>query len=1092
MKYYIALFSIFFVSLCVNAQLDTEYFNKLQTERVSSTDKVEWRQVGPGMAGYCEEFWCHPTDVNVLFMSPDMYNSYGSWDNGKSWQTIKNYDGTGKDMRRIQSIVFSHQDADFGYAIDVRGDLYNTTDRGRSWTYVKDLGGKHAELAVDPTNDNNWYIGAGDFWNVKANHRKKSDLLGYVYKYAEYGHILKSTDKGTSWQKKKNGLPSTLDVGRIIVDPNNSNNIIIATNSGVFKSIDQGENWSLSGTGLPNNLPRDMTSFYDKNTNEFILYLIEQTFYEANGNTTNAKGGIYKSLDGGANWTSITGNFSFDLTKLTNYTTQQKYWRAIGFWFDKSSTEIKNLYPNYPKNTLPVLNRLVVNPLNKNEIYISHNVKHDYSFLPGDVWKTTDGGQNWITTTRTGKYWSQNKDASYWVSKNTPKGQNTTFAHLHHEKSENEETFGNRFLEINIKGEVFICLDQQTMRSNDNGSTWNQVDDFETEKDSKHWVARGDSNLPGRFMLLETGKDGRYLFCSGEHGLWQTANLGSYEDKNAYAVEQIEGQVNSGGAHSISSVAVHPNDPNIIYTLQFRQSHRGQFRKSIDGGKTWNNLSFPLVYGGNLSSDNIFQYSLTIDPENPNNIYFCVIANPIAEVSGKLLPTDFKTLGVMKSSDEGKTWSTMNNGLPDNASVRRLKIDPANSSTLYAALNESPKGEKGGLFKTTDKAKNWSKVSIPSEIKSVNNVFIDRNTNYIFISCGRYEGTFNEGGVWRSKDNGTSWEKIFDMPYVWQTETSPINANIITVNVPLQHENKGATTYNPGAYLSLDGGKTWIKINKNLGQPDTITDLKPDPKNENVLWCALKGSGWTRGVYETNTPKKTKFTLNSTGNSCPNTKNGIITINSNLIGDYQVNIKNNSIDSTKDFSSSYTFKNLATGTYFVKITSNIDSSLAWEYSINISEPENLNVSSKVNSAKKQVSFNLKGAKSYNIKLNETTFSTSQSTINLSLKEGNNTIEIRTDKDCQGYFKKDVFISNEISAYPNPFNSDFTINIGETLSKKVLVNLYSSIGALTYSKEHQAVNGKINLNIPNISIGLFYLTVNTGTKVKNIKILKQSL
>ena len=56
------------------------------------------------------------------------------------------------------------------------------------------------------------------------------------------------------------------------------------------------------------------------------------------------------------------------------------------------------------------------------------------------------------------------------------------------------------------------------------------------------------------------------LLCSGEHGLWQTADLGSYSDKDAVAVTQIEGQVHdingTSGAHSISTVAVHPNDRN--------------------------------------------------------------------------------------------------------------------------------------------------------------------------------------------------------------------------------------------------------------------------------------------------------------------------------------------------------------------------------------------------------------------------------------------------------------------------------------------------------------------------------------------------
>ena len=48
---------------------------------------------------------------------------------------------------------------------------------------------------------------------------------------------------------------------------------------------------------------------------------------------------------------------------------------------------------------------------------------------------------------------------------------------------------------------------------------------------------------------------------------------------------------------------------------------------------------------------------------------------------------------------------------------------------------------------------------------------------------------------------------------------------------------------NPGLYLSIDAGNSWIKINKGLGQPDKIVDVKPDPYDEGILWCAGWGSG---------------------------------------------------------------------------------------------------------------------------------------------------------------------------------------------------------------------------------------------------------
>ena len=79
-------------------------------------------------------------------------------------------------------------------------------------------------------------------------------------------------------------------------------------------------------------------------------------------------------------------------------------------------------------------------------------------------------------------------------------------------------------------------------------------------------------------IVLETGRDGIYLFSSGEHGLWQ-----SVSQTAPLYLKQIEGQVNHQGSTSIASVAVHPTNPDIIYTMQFRQDHRGELRKGDHG-----------------------------------------------------------------------------------------------------------------------------------------------------------------------------------------------------------------------------------------------------------------------------------------------------------------------------------------------------------------------------------------------------------------------------------------------------------------------------------------------------------------------------
>lgn len=861
MKKYIGFIGAALLTLSTSGQeVSADFFKQLKTEKVISNPSVEWKNFGPGMSGYCEEFWCHPTNSNVMFMGPDMHVAYGSWDAGKSWQTIKDSDGFGKGLERVHDIVFSTQNPNFGLALERRGNVFKTNDMGRSWELIykipnasKQPYNAHTKMAIHPTNDKVWFIGAGDFWNVKQSQRSKAFPAGKIHPRAKYGYILKTVDGGAHWKKVATNISNDLDVGRIIFSPNNSNNMIIATGQGVFASQDGGDNWKPSNSGLPNNLPKDLSSYYNPDTKEFILYLVEQTVYQDNGNGVKSKGGVFKSTNEGKSWESITGNLGVNLNKISNRATTDRFYKTVGTWFGITKNDAKAKFQEFPDNLLSVYNRIAVNPKNKNEIYLVHNKKHDRGFGPGDVFKTENGGETWFACARNGAYWVSNKDKAYWESIKQPTGANIDFAHLQTYMDHGTESSGTRMLAFNPDGKVFIGIDQQTLTTDDNGKSWYQIDDYETFEGSNKWIGRGDSNLPGRFMLHETGIKNRRLLCSGEHGLWQTTDLGAWPDKQGVAVEQIEGQVHdfngNHGAHSISTVAVHPNKPNIIYVLAWRQEHRGKLRRSMDGGKSWENISTIFEAKNNSWEGLAMQYSLTIDPENPENMYFCSIRKPISEVGGSIKSNILKKgdFGVYKSTDAGYTWSLSNAGLPEKASVRRIVMDPDNSSIIYACLNKSSGKANSGLYMSKDNAKHWERVNIPSEIDGVNHLFIDRNTKDMYLSCGNKTGDIETGGVWKSTNKGKKWKKFFDAPYVWQTEVSPVNSNIIMVDVPAQVETKFNQFKNPGVYLTQNGGKHWSKINKGLGQPDKIVEIKPDPYNENVIWCSAWGSGWFVG-----------------------------------------------------------------------------------------------------------------------------------------------------------------------------------------------------------------------------------------------------
>jgi len=841
-------------------QATPDYFEKLQNEKVNSDPFIVWQQLAPGMSGYCEVVEYHPTDPDCIMMSPDMYNSYGSWDNGNTWHTIKDCDGNGDDLKRMRDFAFSRQNPDFGVALDVRGSLWETHDRGRSWEENVSFNGdfkkgRQSVVEIDPTDSSVIYIGGGDFWNVKFNNRTKdSPHHAYysVWNGVAYGKIWRSTDGGETWLLKNDGIHSDADIGRIWIHPEKPEILYAATSHGIYKSSNRGNQWVNISKKLPHNMIRDMGVHYDTVSNNLTLYVIDQVFWEDNSKGgIKSTGGVFKSTDDGASWTNINSNLYLDLTKVSSFVTDY-YYRQLASWFEISKNEAKLQYPIKPDSILQVFNRLIIDPSDPSRLYLGHNLRHDYSIYPGDLWVTENGGKSWISCTRIGQYWNGD-DKDFWTERGNPVNINMDFAHLREEVENDPYPWtGCRALTVSGRGDVTGVFEQQTLQTLDHGKTWNQVDDIETSAGSGRWVGTGSSNLPGRPLLMDPRMPGRYLLMSGEHGLWKMTSGGGKVRPGAQDVRQLTGQIEEGrGALSISSVAVHPHDTSIIYMLMFRQHHAGYLRKSTNGGETWTNISHP-VNVSKLKPDDyrkrVHQYSLIIDKEDPDQMYFCVPSWIINDV-GSHRPY-FDEFGVYHSTDGGHSWERDNKGLPGDYAVNTICFDPSDNSTLYAAVMQSYEGNTdGGLYVSHNYAGSWQPVSIPEEIESVNHVHIDSLTGKIYIACGLRDGNIERGGVWVSPDKGDTWEKIFYMPLVFRVTTALYDSSRIAVTVgPGNAVNKR----NPGAYISFDSGDSWVKANKGLGQPDRLKDIKFDLKNPDLLWTALWGSGWYKGKINEN------------------------------------------------------------------------------------------------------------------------------------------------------------------------------------------------------------------------------------------------
>ncbi|HSE26385.1 MAG TPA: hypothetical protein VLB68_32255 [Pyrinomonadaceae bacterium] len=143
---------------------------------------------------------------------------------------------------------------------------------------------------------------------------------------------------------------------------------------------------------------------------------------------------------------------------------------------------------------------------------------------------------------------------------------------------------------------------------------------------------------------------------------------------------------------------------------------------------------------------------------------------------------------------------------------------------------------------------------------------VDSNPYVVYIG-------FATGGVWKSTNNGTTFQPIFDTystASIGDIAIAPSDPNVVWVGTG-EANNRQSSSFGDGIYKSTDAGKSFTKMG--LENTQTIARIVIDPKNANIVYVAvlghLFGSNKERGVYKTtdggNTWANVKFIDEDTG-----------------------------------------------------------------------------------------------------------------------------------------------------------------------------------------------------------------------------------
>jgi photosystem II stability/assembly factor-like uncharacterized protein len=251
----------------------------------------------------------------------------------------------------------------------------------------------------------------------------------------------------------------------------------------------------------------------------------------------------------------------------------------------------------------------------------------------------------------------------------------------------------------------------------------------------------------------------------------------------------------------IADIEIDPKNPSVWYVA----SAFGGLWKTVNRG-----ITFEPIF-----DDYAFTLCcVVVDPKDSNVVWLGTGEN------GSQRSAHFGD-GVYKSTDAGKTWKRV--GLEKSEHIGKILIDPRNSSTVYVASQGplfSPGGDRG-LYKTTDGGATWTSVLEISDDTGISDIVFDpRNPDVIFASAyqrrravGQMIGGGPEGGIFKTTDGGRKWTKL--------TRGLP-TGDVGRVGLAVDGRKNPATVFaivdakrpESGFFRSDDGGNSWTRIGR--------------------------------------------------------------------------------------------------------------------------------------------------------------------------------------------------------------------------------------------------------------------------------------
>ncbi len=656
-------------------------------------DGIEARNVGPFRGG-------RATVAVGVYNNPHRYymgTTGGIWrteNAGASWSPLSDEDFGTAAVGAIavapsdpNVIVVGMGESPFRNIASSQGDgLYKSTDGGKHWSHLGfDQVRQFGEIRIHPHNpDVIWVAAQGNTY------ASQDDDAG----------VFKSTDGGASWRRvlsPENGTTGAVDLA---LDMHNPRILYAAlwdnqrtpwalrsggAGSGIWRSRDGGENWERLTEDLPEIMGKIGVAASPAKPGR-VWAIVEADSDEA---------GLYRSDDGGDSWTLINKDrvlharswyymhvFADPNDANTVYVLNAPFLKSIDGGKSFSPLATPHGDNHY----------LWINPENSDWMINANDGGANVSFDGGATWSRQDNQP-------TAQFYRVNTDNAFEYRIYGGQQDNSTVAI----KSRSRDgTIGRDDWEIHGGCEsAYVAMDPNDPRYTYAGCYLGLIDEFDTETRTSRSIKVYEETGLGRLT-----RDARYRFnwnapihvslhdpkviYHGANVLLKSTNRGYDWSEVSPDLTRDEDDKQGKGSgpftnenieqyNTIFAFAESPHDADTLWV----GSDDGLLHITRDGGESWDEVTPKGV-------DRALINSIEVSPHDPATAY--VVAMKYKE--GDQRPYVFKT------SNYGRSWRSVSDGLPQDHFARVVREDPQREGLLFAGMER-------GLFLSFDGGKSW-------------------------------------------------------------------------------------------------------------------------------------------------------------------------------------------------------------------------------------------------------------------------------------------------------------------------------------------------------------------------------------------------